>query len=87
MKAEGLFFPEEGEMRSCVLKTFLAGLASGIGLTVLALYAQKPQCFATSLGRIGEMGRTRREKEEEKKFLRERLKAMGFSDREISENL
>ena len=74
-------------MRSCLLKTFLAGVASGIGLTVLALYAQEPRCFATSLGRIAEVGRTRRDKEEEKKFLRMRLKAMGFSDREINENL
>jgi hypothetical protein len=33
------------------------------------------------------MGRVRRDKEEENKFLRKRLKAMGFSDKEINENL
>jgi hypothetical protein len=33
------------------------------------------------------MGRARRAKEEENKFLRKRLKTMGFSDNEINENL
>jgi hypothetical protein len=51
------------------------------------LYAQKPGYFVTSLETIAKMGRARRAKEEENKFLRKRLKAMGFSDREISENL
>jgi broad-specificity NMP kinase len=51
------------------------------------LYAQKPGCFVTSLETIAEKGRTRRAKEEENKFLRKRLKAMGFSDKEINENL
>ena len=74
-------------MKSPVLKTFLAGVGFGIGITVLSLYAQKPGCFVTSLETIEEMGRARRAKEEENKFLRKRLKAMGFSDREINENL
>jgi hypothetical protein len=78
---------EEAEMKSPVLKTFLVGVAFGIGITVLSLYAQKPGCFVTSLETIAEMGRARRTKEEENKFLRKKLKAMGFSDKEINENL
>ncbi|MBM4277866.1 MAG: hypothetical protein FJ130_08290 [Deltaproteobacteria bacterium] len=74
-------------MKSPALKTFLAGAAFGIGVTVLFLYAQKPHCFVTSLETIAEMGRSRRAKEEKNKFLRKRLKAMGFSDKEINENL
>ena len=74
-------------MKSPVLEAFLVGVAFGIGITVLSLYAQKPGCFVTSLETIGEMGRARRAKEEENKFLRKRLKAMGFSDEEINENL
>ena len=74
-------------MKSPVLKTFLAGVASGIGITVLSLYAQKPGFFVTSLETVAEMGRARRAKEEKTKFLRERLKAMGLSDKEINENL
>ncbi len=74
-------------MKLPVLKTFLVGVAFGIGITVLSLYAQKPGCFVTPIESIAEMGRTRRAKEEEKKFLRKKLKAMGFSDQEINENL
>ena len=47
---------EEAEMKSPVLKTFLVGVAFGIGLTVLSLYAQKPGCFVTSLETIAEKG-------------------------------
>jgi len=53
-------------MKSPVLKTFLAGVGFGIGITVLSLYAQKPGCFVTSLETISEMGRARRAKEEKK---------------------
>jgi len=74
-------------MKLPVLETFLVGVAFGIGITVLSLYTQKPGCFVTSLETIAEMGRTRRTKEEENKFLRKRLKAMGFSDKEINGNL
>ena len=74
-------------MKSPILETFLVGVAFGIGITVLSLYAQKPGCFVTSLETIAEMGRVRRAKEEENKFLRKRLKAIGFSDKEIDENL
>jgi len=74
-------------MKSPVLKTFLAGAAFGIGMTVLSLYAQKPGYFVTSLETIAAMGRARRAKKEENKFLRKRLKEMGFSDKEINENL
>jgi hypothetical protein len=78
---------EEAEMKLPVLKPFLVGVAFGIGITALSLYAQKPGYFVTSLETIAKMGRARRAKEEENKFLRKRLKAMGFSDKEISENL
>ncbi len=74
-------------MKSPVLKTFLAGVAFGIGVTALSLYAQKPGYFVASLETIAEMGRARRAKEEKNKFLRKKLRAMGFSDKEISENL
>jgi hypothetical protein len=78
---------EEVEMKSPVLKIFLAGVVFGIGITVLSLYAQKPGYFVSSLETIAEMGRARRAKEEKNRFLRKRLKAMGFSDKEIDENL
>ncbi len=74
-------------MKSPVLKTFFGGVAFGIGVTVLSLYAQRPGYFVASLETIAEMGRTRRAKKEENKFLREKLRAMGFSDKEINENL
>jgi hypothetical protein len=74
-------------MKSPVLKTFLAGVAFGMGMTILSLYAQRPGYFVASLETIAEMGRARRDKKEENKFLRKRLKAMGFSDKEINENL
>jgi hypothetical protein len=74
-------------MKSPVLETFLAGVAFGIGITVLSLYAQKPRCIVASLEAIAEMGRARKAKEERNTFLRNRLKAMGFSDEEIDENL
>jgi hypothetical protein len=77
---------EEGrEMKSTVVETFLLGVAFGIGITILALYTQKPGRLATSIGTIAEMRRTRRTKEEEKQLQRERLKAVGFSDEEIDE--
>jgi ubiquinone/menaquinone biosynthesis C-methylase UbiE len=74
-------------MKSPVLGTFLVGVACGIGLTVLSLYAQKPGCFITAADTIAEMGRARRDKKGENKFLRKRLEAMGFSTKEINENL
>ncbi len=74
-------------MKSTLAETFLAGVAFGIGITVLSLYAQRPRCFVNSLEGVAEMGRARREKEEENKFLRERLREMGFSEKEIKENL
>ena len=74
-------------MKSPVLKTFLAGVSFGIGITVLSLYAQKPGYFVASLETVAEMGRARRAKQEQNKFLRKRLKAMGFSDNEIDGNL
>ena len=74
-------------MKAPVLKTFLAGVAFGIGMTALSLYAQEPGYFVASLETIAEKGRARRAKKEEHKFLRKRLKAMGFSEKEIEEGL
>jgi len=44
-------------MKSPIFKTFLVGVAFGIGITVLSLYAQKPGYFVTTLETIAEMGR------------------------------
>lgn len=74
-------------MKSQTLETFLMGAAFGIGVTALSLFAQKPDRFVTSLETLAEMGRARRDKKEENKYLRERLRTMGFSDKEINENL
>jgi hypothetical protein len=76
---------EETEMKSTVLETFLLGVTFGIGITLLALYTQKPGRLVSSIETIAEMGQARRAKEEEKKLKRERLKAVGFSDEEIDE--
>jgi hypothetical protein len=77
---------EEGaEMKSTVLETFLLGVSFGIGITILALYTQKPGRLVTSIETIAEMGQARRAKEKEKKLQRERLKAVGFLDEEIDE--
>ena len=72
-------------MKSTVLETFLLGVTFGIGITILALYTQKPGRLVTSIETIVEMGRIGRTKEEEKKLKRERLKEVGFSDEEIDE--
>jgi hypothetical protein len=69
-------------MKSTVLETFLFGVAFGIGITLLALYTQKPGHFVEA---IAESGRGRRAKEVERRLQRERLKAVGFSDEEINE--
>ncbi len=74
-------------MKSRVLETFLLGVTFGVGMTLLSLYAQKPDCLATTLKGITEMGRARRIREEEKRLKKERLKAVGFSDEEIDEIL
>ncbi len=74
-------------MKSTHVESFLAGVAFGVGITILSLYAQRPRSFVASLENVAEIGRARRAKEEENRFLRERLRAMGFTDNEISENL
>ena len=74
-------------MKLPVVETFLVGVACGIGITVLSLYTQRPSCLVTAADTIAEMGRARRDKREKNKFIRKRLKAMGFSNREINENL
>ena len=71
-------------MKSTALETFLLGVTFGIGITLLALYTQKPGHFVQA---IVESGRERRDKEEEKRLKRERLRAVGFSDEEIDEFL
>jgi len=72
----------ETAMKSTGLGTFLLGVAFGIGITLLALYTQKPGHFVEA---IAEKGRARRAREVEKRLRRERLKAVGFSDEEIDE--
>jgi nitrate reductase beta subunit len=72
-------------MKSAVLETFLLGVTFGIGITILALYTQKPGRLVTSIETMAGNRRTRRAKEEEKKLQRERLEAIGFSDEEIDE--
>lgn len=69
-------------MKSTVLETFLLGVSFGIGITLLALYTQKPGRFVEA---IAESGRARRAKDVERKLQTERLKAVGFSDEEIDE--
>jgi len=71
-------------MKSNALETFLLGVTFGIGITILALYTQKPGHLVET---IAESGRTRRAKEKEEKLQRERLKAAGFLDEEIDEFL
>ncbi len=70
------------EMKSTVLETFLLGVTLGIGITLLALYTQRP---GRLVGGIAESGRIRRARGEEKRLQRERLKAVGFSNEEIDE--
>jgi len=74
-------------MKSTVLGSFLLGVTFGIGITLLALYTQKPGRLVASIETIAESKRARRAKEEEKQLQRERLKAVGFSDEEIDEFL
>jgi len=71
-------------MKSTVLETFLLGVTFGIGITLLALYTQRPGHLVEA---IAKSGRARRAKGAEKKLQSQRLKAMGFSDEEIDEFL
>jgi len=82
-----LFFSavEEGEMKLGFVKPFLIGFTCGMGVTLLSLYTHKPGSVVSSIDRIGDRGRMRRAKEEEKKVDRALLKAAGFSDEEIDE--
>jgi len=72
-------------MKSTVLETFLLGVAFGIGITILALYTQRPGRLVTSIETMAGSRQARRAKEEEKRLQRERLEAVGFSDEEIDE--
>ena len=80
---EVILVAEEVEVKSAVLKPFLLGVTFGIGITILSLYTQKPGCLVASIEAIAEMGRARRAEEEDKTLVRKRLKAVGFSDKEI----
>ena len=71
-------------MKSTALEAFLLGITFGIGITLLALYTQKPGRLVTSIETMAGSRRVRRAKEEEKKLQRERLAAVGFSDEEIA---
>jgi len=68
------------EMKSTILETFLLGVTFGIGITLLALYTQKPGRFAENNRRERASTKSQRRR---KQLQRERLKAVGFSDEEI----
>ncbi len=72
------------KMKSTALETFLLGVTFGVGITLLALYTQKPGRLVEA---ISESGRTRRAKGQEERLQRERLREVGFSDEEIEEFL
>ncbi len=74
-------------MKSTALESFLYGVTLGIGMTLLALYAHRPDRVAASLETIAERGRARRAREKERSMRRERLREIGFSDEEIEEIL
>ncbi len=74
-------------MKSTALESFLFGVTLGIGMTLLALYARKPDRLAASLETLAEKGRVRKAREEERRVQRERLREVGFSDEEIEEIL
>ena len=72
-------------MKSSVLETFLLGVTFGIGMTVLAVYTQKPGLLAIAIENLAQKGRARRARQEEEKFLREKLKGVGYLDEEIDQ--
>lgn len=72
-------------MKLGFVKPFLIGFTCGMGVTLLSLYTHKPGSVVSSIDKIGERGRIRRAREEEKKVDRVLLKAAGFSDEEIDE--
>ena len=81
---------EETEMKgskSVARKSFLLGVTFGIGVAVLSLYTGKPGWLADSLGAVAKMGRARKAKRQERKLQRKKLRAIGFSDKEIDEIL
>jgi len=76
---------QEIKMKSSFLETFLLGVTLGVGMTVLALYTQKPGLLATAIENLAQKGRARRARQEEEKFLRGKLKGVGFFDEEIDQ--
>jgi hypothetical protein len=72
-------------MKSTTLEAYFMGFTLGVGLTVLALYTQKPESLVTAIEVIAEKGRRRKAKQMERRANRERFRAMGFSDEEIDE--
>ena len=81
---------EETEMKgskSVAWKSFLLGVTFGIGVAVLSLYTGKPGWLVNSLEAVAKMGRARKAKKQERKLQRKKLRAIGFSDKEIDEIL
>ena len=81
---------EEREMKgskSVARKSFLLGVTFGIGVAVLSLYAGKPGWLVNSLEAVAKIGRARKAERQERKLQRKKLRAIGFSDREIAEIL
>ena len=81
---------EETEMKgwkSVARESFLLGVALGIGVAVLSLYTGKPGWLVNSLEAVAKMGRARKAKRQERKLQRKKLRAIGFSDKEIDEIL
>jgi hypothetical protein len=76
---------EEGTMKSTTLEAFLFGVTLGIGMTLLVLATHKPGPLAASLETMAERGRQRKSREKEKRFRREKLKEVGFTDEEIED--
>jgi len=74
-------------MKSTAFESFLCGVTLGIGLTLIALYAHKPDCLAASLEIVAEKGRARKARRIERSMRRERLREIGFSNKEIDEIL
>ena len=76
---------EEVEVGRSVLKTFLLGVGCGIGLAIFSLYVQRPGWFAGLVETIAETGRNRKHRQDEESNQRERLRAAGFSEDEMTQ--
>jgi uncharacterized protein YjiS (DUF1127 family) len=72
-------------MKSKVFESFLLGVTFGIGAILLSLYTRKPDCLASSMDALAQLGRTRETRKEKKRRSGQRLRDMGFSEEEINE--